>query len=85
VNGWFLPEDERPSTAGNVVVPHLHGADYFARLLQAVEATRAGDWIFFTDWRGDADERLTEEGPTVNTREGPDQEGCEEDGGQENR
>jgi phosphatidylserine/phosphatidylglycerophosphate/cardiolipin synthase-like enzyme len=65
VNDWFLPQDERPWTAGNLVVPHVHGADYFARLLEVVEATRAGDRIFFTDWRGDADERLTDRGPTV--------------------
>lgn len=60
---WFLPE--RPWTAGNLVVPLVHGADYFARLLEVVEATRAGDRIFFTDWRGDSDERLTESGPTA--------------------
>ena len=28
-------------------------------------ATEAGDRVFFTDWRGDADERLTDDGPTV--------------------
>jgi phosphatidylserine/phosphatidylglycerophosphate/cardiolipin synthase-like enzyme len=65
VSDWFLPEGERPWTAGNLVVPHVHGAAYFARLLQAVEATRSGDRIFFTDWRGDADERLADQGPTV--------------------
>jgi len=26
MNDWFLPEDERPWTAGNLVVPHVHGA-----------------------------------------------------------
>lgn len=62
---WFLPPDERPWTTGNLVVPHVHGAAYFARLLEVVEATREGDRIFFTDWRGDADEQLTEGGPTV--------------------
>ena len=65
VSDWFLPEDERPWTAGNLVVPRVHGADYFARLLEVVGATGAGDRIFFTDWRGDADERLAESGPTV--------------------
>jgi phosphatidylserine/phosphatidylglycerophosphate/cardiolipin synthase-like enzyme len=47
------------------VVPHVHGADYFARLVQVVAATVAGDRIFFTDWRGDAGELLTDDGPTV--------------------
>jgi phosphatidylserine/phosphatidylglycerophosphate/cardiolipin synthase-like enzyme len=65
VSDWFLPEDDRPWTAGNLVVPHVHGAAYFARLLEVVGATESGDRIYFTDWRGDADERLTEDGPTV--------------------
>jgi phosphatidylserine/phosphatidylglycerophosphate/cardiolipin synthase-like enzyme len=65
MSDWFLPEQERPWTAGNLVVPHVHGAGYFARLLQVVGATQAGDRIFFTDWRSDADERLTEDGPTI--------------------
>jgi hypothetical protein len=39
------------------VLPHVHGAGYFARHLEVVEAARAGDRIFFTDWRGDSDER----------------------------
>jgi phosphatidylserine/phosphatidylglycerophosphate/cardiolipin synthase-like enzyme len=62
---WFLPEGERPWTSGNLVVPRVHGATYFARLLEVVEATREGDRIFFTDWRGDADELLAEHGPSV--------------------
>jgi phosphatidylserine/phosphatidylglycerophosphate/cardiolipin synthase-like enzyme len=65
VSDWFLPNDERPWTSGNLVVPHVHGADYFARLVEVVEATTAGDRIFFTDWRGDDDERLLPDGPTV--------------------
>ena len=65
VSDWFLPERERPWTAGNLVVPHVHGADYFARLLDVVGATQSGDRIFFTDWRGDADERLGPDGPTI--------------------
>ena len=62
---WFLPRSERPWTSGNLVVPRVHGAGYFARLVEVVEATGPGDRIFFTDWRGDSDERLTEDGPTV--------------------
>lgn len=62
---WFLPERDRPWTAGNLCVPHLHGVNYFARVVEVVNATTAGDRIFFTDWRGDADELLTDDGPTV--------------------
>ncbi len=65
VSDWFLPSTERAWTSGNLVVPHIHGTKYFARLLEVIEATRAGDRIFLTDWRGDSNERLTEEGPTV--------------------
>ncbi len=65
MSDWFLPESERPWTSGNLVVPRVHGADYFARLVELVEATEPGDRIFLTDWRGDADERMTEDGPTI--------------------
>jgi phosphatidylserine/phosphatidylglycerophosphate/cardiolipin synthase-like enzyme len=43
----------------------VHGSAYFARLVEEVRALRTGDHLFFTDWRGDADERLCPEGPTV--------------------
>jgi phosphatidylserine/phosphatidylglycerophosphate/cardiolipin synthase-like enzyme len=43
---------------------YVHGAEYF-RTSPRVEAARAGDRIFFTDWRGDSDERLTDAGPTI--------------------
>ena len=62
---WFLPAAERPWTRGNAVTPLVHGASYFARLVEVVAATRAGDLVWLTDWRGDADERLTPSGPTV--------------------
>lgn len=65
MNDWFLPGSERPWSSGNLVVPRVHGADYFARLLEVIGATRSGDQIFLTDWRGDADERMSEGGPTV--------------------
>ena len=45
----------------NLVTPLIHGAAYFADLCAELEATRAGDLVFFTDWQGDADERLTGE------------------------
>ncbi|MET1060734.1 MAG: phospholipase D-like domain-containing protein [Nocardioides sp.] len=54
------PGDEAWST-GNLVRPLVHGATYFAELYDRLEATRPGDLVFFTDWQGDADERLTGE------------------------
>jgi phosphatidylserine/phosphatidylglycerophosphate/cardiolipin synthase-like enzyme len=71
---WLLtgPERANPSTRlddhhggdrawsdGNLVVPLIHGATYFRALHDALEATRSGDVVLFTDWQGDADERLT--------------------------
>jgi phosphatidylserine/phosphatidylglycerophosphate/cardiolipin synthase-like enzyme len=70
---WFLGVDERGNphtdidrargdgrawTDGNVVTPLVHGATYFSRLLDALTGLRSGDFVLFTDWRGDADERL---------------------------
>jgi phosphatidylserine/phosphatidylglycerophosphate/cardiolipin synthase-like enzyme len=77
---WFLTGDERgnPHTGldrrrpdglawshANEVRPLVHGRAYFAELLAAVEATRAGDLVLFTDWRGDPDERLAGPGTEV--------------------
>jgi phosphatidylserine/phosphatidylglycerophosphate/cardiolipin synthase-like enzyme len=71
---WLLTKSERgnPSTVlddphpgdqawstGNLVRPLIHGSAYFQALYDAVEATRPGDLVYFTDWQGDADERLT--------------------------
>lgn len=71
---WFLTAPERgndatvlddrhpPGTAwseGNLVRPLIHGATYFAALVEAVERMRADDLLMFVDWRGDPDERLT--------------------------
>ena len=73
---WMLTKEERgnPGTVlddlhpgqeawseGNLVRPLIHGVTYFAELHERIEATRAGDLIYFTDWQGDADERLTGE------------------------
>src|SRR3954453_8417751 len=73
---WLLTKEERgnPTTrldAGhpgrtawsehNLVRPLIHGATYFAELHERLEETRAGDLVLFTDWQGDADERLTGE------------------------
>jgi phosphatidylserine/phosphatidylglycerophosphate/cardiolipin synthase-like enzyme len=52
-------------STGNAVTPLVHGALYFRRLHEELCALRPGDRVFFTDWRGDSDERLTEEGAEI--------------------
>jgi phosphatidylserine/phosphatidylglycerophosphate/cardiolipin synthase-like enzyme len=54
-------EGETAWSTGNLVRPLIHGATYFAELHERIEATRPGDLVLFTDWQGDADERLTGE------------------------
>lgn len=73
LDAWFLTAAERgnPASAlpawseGNQVHALAHGATYFDRLVTAVEAMRAGDQLFLTDWRGDPNQRLRPDGPTV--------------------
>lgn len=77
---WFLTRAERDNPAtridadhhpatgfstANLVVPLVHGAVYFRQLHAELICLRAGDQVFFTDWRGDADQRLLPDGPTV--------------------
>jgi phosphatidylserine/phosphatidylglycerophosphate/cardiolipin synthase-like enzyme len=77
---WFLSGSERGNPAtnvqdgkagqpswseGNLVRPLVHGATYFARLLEELTALKPGDRVWFTDWRGDADERLLPDGPSI--------------------
>ncbi|QWT24423.1 phospholipase [Subtercola sp. PAMC28395] len=77
---WFLSREERGNLAtdvhsgaagaiawseGNLVRPLVHGASYFARLHEELTALGPGDRVWFTDWRGDADERLTADGPSI--------------------
>ena len=70
---WLLTADERGNpaaglpacTSGNRAEPLVDGAAYFDRLVTAVEAMGEGDHLLFTDWRGDPDERMREDGPTV--------------------
>ncbi len=45
-------------TTGNDVTVLVHGASYLADLAERVGRMRAGDYLFFTDWRGDPDERV---------------------------
>ena len=70
---WFLtaaergnPDSEIPTwCTGNTAEPLIHGRTYFDRLVNEVEALHEGDHLFFTDWRGDPDERMRDEGPTI--------------------
>ncbi len=70
---WFLTTEERGNPAtnlpawcvGNRAQPLIHGATYFDQLATEVEALGDGDYVFFTDWRGDPDEKLRDQGPTV--------------------
>jgi len=70
---WFLTSRERGNdftgldtrhsgalawTTGNNVELLIHGATYFGRLRTTVGDLGPGDQLFFTDWRGDPDERL---------------------------
>lgn len=70
---WFLTAAERGNeateidrrhpegrswTPNNRVETLVHGATYFGRLLEEVQALGPGDRLYFTDWRGDPDQRL---------------------------
>jgi phosphatidylserine/phosphatidylglycerophosphate/cardiolipin synthase-like enzyme len=73
VRDWFLSTEERGNPdssipawcAGNTAEPLIHGKTYFDRLVTEVESLQAGDHLFFTDWRGDPDERMRDDGPTI--------------------
>ncbi|MET0424459.1 MAG: phospholipase D-like domain-containing protein [Actinoplanes sp.] len=70
---WFLRSEERDNAdssiptwcAGNTAEPLIHGKTYFARLAAEVDSLQEGDHLFFTDWRGDPDELVTDDGPTI--------------------
>ncbi|MGV0791010.1 phospholipase D family protein [Mycolicibacterium sp. XJ1819] len=70
---WFLTDAERGNAdsrlpawcEGNRAEPLIHGATYFDHLVTEVEALHAGDHLFFTDWRGDPDQKMRDDGPTV--------------------
>ncbi|MEH1017059.1 phospholipase D-like domain-containing protein [Micromonospora sp. CPCC 206060] len=73
IREWFLTAPERANpvselpvwTSGNLAEPVIHGAAYFDRLVREVEALTEGDHLLFTDWRGDPDQRMRPDGPTV--------------------
>jgi len=46
---------------GNLVTPLIDGSAYLADLCAELEDTGPGDLVLFTDWQGDADQRLTGE------------------------
>ena len=49
----------------NAVRPLVHGATYFAELAERIAGTGPGDLIYFTDWRGDPDQLLTDDPGTA--------------------
>jgi phosphatidylserine/phosphatidylglycerophosphate/cardiolipin synthase-like enzyme len=55
-----LPEGVAWST-GNRVRPLVHGRPYMAELHERVSALGEGDLLYFVDWRGDPDQRLTDD------------------------
>jgi phosphatidylserine/phosphatidylglycerophosphate/cardiolipin synthase-like enzyme len=57
--------DDRAWTSANDVHVLLHGREYFRRLHAELCTTEPGDWIHFTDWRGDPDERLDGPGTEI--------------------
>jgi phosphatidylserine/phosphatidylglycerophosphate/cardiolipin synthase-like enzyme len=73
IEDWFLTEQERgnPTTRvgawcdGNHAEALVHGEAYFDRLVDEVEALKEGDHLFFTGWRGDRDEHMRPDGPTL--------------------
>jgi phosphatidylserine/phosphatidylglycerophosphate/cardiolipin synthase-like enzyme len=78
LNDWFLTGDERGNSATSIDDRHdgswsennscrvlVHGATYFARLHEELVALEDGDRVFFTDWRGDPDERLVGAGTEI--------------------
>jgi phosphatidylserine/phosphatidylglycerophosphate/cardiolipin synthase-like enzyme len=70
---WFLAEGQRVNpatdlrafTTGNLVLPLVDGRSYFARLCVELNETRAGDQVYFLDFRGDFEERLAGPGTEV--------------------
>ena len=73
---WFLTSAERGNdftgldrrreggvawSIGNRVETLVHGATYFRRLLDAIRGLGSGDHVYFTDWRGDPDQLLSDD------------------------
>ena len=72
-HAWLLTQAQRgnaatrvrPWTDGNHVRPLVHGRTYFPALAEALADAGPGDLVLFADWRGDPDEKLTDDGPTI--------------------
>ena len=77
---WFLRPDERGNavtdidrrhaggaawTEGNRVQVLVDGDEYFARLYKALSTLARNDSVYFTDWEGDADQRLDGPGTEI--------------------
>lgn len=70
---WFLTDRQRANpatdlrafTTGNLVLPLVDGRSYFPRLCAELNATGAGDQVYFLDFRGDFHERLDGPGSEV--------------------
>lgn len=73
IGSWFLSDAERRNrasdirgwTSGNLVEPLVDGAAYFARLYETLCQTKAGDEVYFLDFRGDTEELLAGPGTSV--------------------
>ncbi len=79
---WFLTPIERGNSAtridarrgdstswteGNGVTCHVDGVSYFSSLAKVIRSLEAHDEIRFADWRGDADQRMSEDGTSIAT------------------
>ena len=69
-NPHTVIDDHHPEgvawSEGNRVRPIVHGRPYMAELHERVSALGEGDLLYFVDWRGDPDQRLTDDpGSTV--------------------
>ncbi|GAA4901923.1 phosphatase domain-containing protein [Actinomycetospora succinea] len=73
IDDWFLTESQRgnpatrlrPWTEGNDVRLRVHGSAYYRVLAARLATTGPGDQVLFLGWRGDGDQQLGDQGPTV--------------------
>jgi phosphatidylserine/phosphatidylglycerophosphate/cardiolipin synthase-like enzyme len=80
MSDWLLTADERGNpattvdrrhpdgtghTTGNEVRALIHGSEYFRDLYERIGGMVAGDMIFFTDWRGDPNQRMRGRGTEI--------------------
>jgi phosphatidylserine/phosphatidylglycerophosphate/cardiolipin synthase-like enzyme len=80
LDDWFLTSKERGNaltkidshrsegvawTEGNHVVSLIDGVSYFTSLADAISSLVRHDEVRFTDWRGDADERISGDGLSI--------------------